>query len=67
MLCKEYEAHIAPGMPGGKDSQQDHIVPWSQREFRLDTPRSAVIQNYQEGLQLACPICNPAKGNKPWP
>ncbi len=51
------EVKVAPGH-GPRDWHGNHNPAWSTREFPSDVTRLNVLDNYQQDVELLCPVCN---------
>jgi len=57
------ELKVPPRSGLARDWDMSHNPSWSNRLFSTDTPRSGVIDNYNEGVGLECQACNRGGGN----
>ncbi|WP_420824527.1 GH-E family nuclease [Subtercola vilae] len=55
--------NVAPKSGIARDWDMSHNPSWTNRTFEPDIVRSAVIDDYNEGVMLECPQCNRSAGN----
>ncbi|MCR8851116.1 GH-E family nuclease [Rossellomorea sp. SC111] len=61
--CKN-EVNVKPYSGENRDWDVDHTPAWTNREFPPNVTRKEVLDNYQEGTRLECPVCNRRRGNR---
>jgi HNH/ENDO VII superfamily nuclease with conserved GHE residues len=52
------EVHVPPHTGVDRDWHMSHNPSWTNREFPADVTRKEVLDNYNSGVSLECPICN---------
>lgn len=57
------EVSVPPGTGVPRDWHGSHFPSWSNREFPSTIERPEILDNYNEGVSLECPVCNMRGGN----
>jgi RHS repeat-associated protein len=57
------EVEVPPNTGVPRDWDGSHFPSWSNRQFPSTVTRGEVLDNYNEGVWLECPVCNRGAGN----
>lgn len=58
------EVRSAPGSGTRRDWDVSHWPSWTNRAFAPTSTRREIIDNYQTGTRLECPVCNRSRSNR---
>jgi hypothetical protein len=57
------EVNVPPNSGVPRDWDGSHFPSWTNRQFPSTVTRREVLDNYNEGVSVECPVCNRGGGN----